>query len=61
MKHKNNKELQQLKSNCSKCALKKNNLCPYLEDIAKCDMFNELNGKRYSRTSMKGTVNTIGY
>ncbi len=61
MKRNDNKELQGLKSNCSKCALKKSNLCPYLEEIAKCDLFNELNGKRYSRSSMKETVNTIGY
>jgi hypothetical protein len=63
MKHNEvkNEELQYLKTNCNKCALKKRDLCPYLEEVATCNMFNDLKGKRYSRTSMKETVSTIGY
>ena len=47
MKHNevNNEELQHLKTNCNKCALKKGKLCPYLEEVAKCHMFSDLNGQ----------------
>jgi hypothetical protein len=48
MKHNkvNNEELQHLETNCNKCALKKSELCPYLEEVAKCHMFHDLKAQR---------------
>ena len=47
MKSMQNEELQDLKkTNCNKCVLQKRKLCPYLEEVAECHMFNDLKGPK---------------
>ena len=48
MKHSDvkNETFQGLQSNCSRCALKKRNHCPYLEEIAHCPMFIDAGGPK---------------
>jgi hypothetical protein len=39
-------QLQDLEANCNICPLKEMDLCPYLERLAKCHIFNALKGQK---------------
>ncbi|MGO9137206.1 MAG: PilZ domain-containing protein [Syntrophales bacterium] len=39
-------QLQDLKTNCNRCALKREDLCPYLETIVNCHLFNDLKSRK---------------
>ena len=66
-------QLHDLETNCNICALKEMDLCPYLERLAKCHIFNALKGqkvfnninkekRRYTRTitSIPAFINKNG-
>jgi PilZ domain len=38
-------QVQYLQTNCSQCVLKKEEICPYLEQIANCHLFSEQKGR----------------
>ena len=38
-------QLQDLQTNCNQCVLKKEELCPYLETIVNCHLFNDLKSR----------------
>ena len=40
-----NVQLQDLQTNCNQCVLKKEELCPYLETIMDCYLFNDLKSR----------------
>jgi len=40
-----NGQLQDLQTNCNQCVLKKEELCPYLETIMDCYLFNDLKSR----------------
>lgn len=39
-------KLQALETNCGKCVLKKWNICPYLEAIETCHLFNDIQSQK---------------
>lgn len=39
-------QLQDLQTNCNQCVLKREDLCPYLETIVNCHLFNDLKSRK---------------
>ena len=50
MKHNEvkDKQLQDTQTNCSQCVLRKEDLCPYIEQIADCHLFKDLKSREVS-------------
>lgn len=54
-----NEELQNLKTDCNKCTLRKRDVCPYLEEVANCRMFDDRKVRRYSKASNKRNIGLV--
>jgi hypothetical protein len=55
MRHNEVKEgqSQDLQTNCNQCVLKKENICPYIEQIVDCHLFKDLRNREVSYTFKK--------
>jgi hypothetical protein len=42
-------QLQDLRTNCNKCVLKREEICPYIETIVNCHLFSDLKSREVSK------------